>query len=60
MADCLKLAPDHHPYRQSKLTIDKTTGQASGSFADTLLPVPGCDVLGHDAIAGDDSLFASP
>ena len=38
VAEYLKLAPDQHPYRQSKLTLDKTTGQLSGSFAELYYP----------------------
>ena len=38
IAEYLKLAPDRCPYHQSKLTVDKTTGQLSGSYAELYFP----------------------
>lgn len=38
IADCLKAAPDAYPRRRENVTIDKTTGQPSGSYAELYYP----------------------
>jgi hypothetical protein len=38
IASYLAMAPEGHPYRPSKLTVDKTTGQVSGSLTELYYP----------------------